>query len=181
MNDFNRFRHKETGEIVEAYQWWPGNPDFRTWGDTSGSNGDWLIHRRHDTARQAGWGDGEFKEDFRRNYEPIDPERKERQKLADYLNKYPLRAEGEPGYSLGQLALVDGVYYVKPDSQEKESTTPATDQEFEFIRLPTKVALAMEILRTPAIVRSDLQKQAAEIVSQFLGEPKAKEDERGEG
>ena len=108
--DFNKFRCRVTGEIVEAWQWWSG----KEWGERcrieSYGPGAWLV---------APFARGQLsynESDFRRVCEPIHPERKQLQKLADDLNADKVGPWGQ-GFCQDaireHLVCVDGVYYVK--------------------------------------------------------------------
>jgi len=93
--DFNKFRCRATGEIVEAWQWWSG----KEWGERcrieSYGPGAWLV---------APFARGQLsynESDFRRVCEPIHPERKRLQEVADGGTE-ALKWEWEPGKS-GEL------------------------------------------------------------------------------
>ena len=108
--DFNKFRCRATGEIVEAWQWWSG----KEWGERcrieSYGPGAWLV---------APFARGQLsynESDFRRVCEPIHPERKRLQKLADDLNSDLVGPWGQTFCERviqKKLCRVDGVWYVK--------------------------------------------------------------------
>jgi len=94
--DFNKFRCKATGKVVEAWQWWPGKEwGERCWIESYGP-GAWLVGPF--TRGQLSYNES----DFRRVCEPIHPERKRLQDLCDEINPLP-----------GMPALSDALYQAR--------------------------------------------------------------------
>jgi len=115
--DFNKFRHKNTGEVVEGWQWWPGRARslFNCPVDAPLAAGDWGV--TDSVGCQRFFAHSEFV----RYFDPIHPERKRWQWLCDCINEYPARAGGTPYRLMRHLICVRDVYYVKDREPVAES------------------------------------------------------------
>jgi len=115
--DFNKFRCRATGEIVEAWQWWSG----KEWGERcrieSYGPGAWLV---------APFARGQLsynESDFRRVCEPVHPERKRLQDACDAWNGAgPCSVNPSPWQKrcfiggedvMDAVVQVEGKFYVK--------------------------------------------------------------------
>ena len=112
--EFNRFRHREGGHVVEAWQWWPGKavPDEMRNGEswTVYLPGTWGIREGLDI-RMVSAGE------FSREYEPVHPARRMLQAVCDDWNE-----KGACWLVEDSIVMAEGAYYVKDKAMDSSVT-----------------------------------------------------------